>query len=160
LALLFLGHLDILPYVNIMSPESRHMIGAGVVGLMVTVPAFYFLGRRFRGVYRTISTPGDYLLVLLLVFLFLLGDLISWGNSWTRSGFVMTKADFSLYFQGLANFTFADPRVVLHGSHYHFIALHVLLANLLFITLPFSKVVHAFFAVPLNMIRRKLWKPA
>lgn len=155
--LLILGHLDILPGINIVPPESRHMIGAGIVGLMVTIPTFYFIGRRFKGVDRAISTPGDYLLLLLLLFLFLLGDMISWGNSWTARGFVMTKQDFALYFQGLAAFTFADPRLVLPGSHYHFVVLHVLLANLLFITLPFTKVVHAFFAVPLNLVRRTIW---
>ncbi len=158
LVLLFLGHLDILPGVDILPPESRHMLGAGLVGVMVTVPAFYFLGRRFGGLRRQVSVPSDYLLLLLLIFLFLLGDLMSWGNSWTRSGFVMTKADFALYFQGLARFTFADPRKVLHGSHYHFVALHVLAANLFVMILPFSKIVHAFFSIPLNAFRRTVWE--
>lgn len=157
LVLLLLGHLDILSNVNIMPPESIHMLGAGAVGLMVTIPAFYFLFRRFRGMNRQISVPSDYLLLLLILFLFLLGDLMSWGNSWTAHGFVMTKADFALYFDGLARFTFADPRLVLHGSHYHFVVLHVLLANLLFLILPFTKIAHAFFSVPLNVVRRAVW---
>ncbi len=157
LVLLLLGHLDILPQVNIVPPESRHMLGAGAVGLAVTIPAFYFLFRRFRGMNRQISVPSDYLLLLLLVFLFLLGDMMSWGNSWTAHGFVMTKADFASYFDGLARFTFADPRQVLHGSHYHFVVLHVLLANLLFLILPFTKIAHAFFSVPLNVVRRAVW---
>ena len=157
LVLLLLGHLDILPQVNLMSADSRHMVGAGAVGLMVTVPAFSFLVRRFRGMDRQISVPSDYLLLLLVLFLFLLGDLMSWGNSWTANGFVMAKADFSLYFDGLARFTFADPRDVLHGSHYHFVVLHVLLANLFFMILPFSKIAHAFFSIPLNKVRRAIW---
>jgi nitrate reductase gamma subunit len=156
--LLILGHLDILSGINLVPPESRHMLGAGAVGVMVTLPTFYFLGRRFRDANRVISTPGDYLLLLLLLFLFLFGDLMSWGNSWTASGFVMTKADFARYFDGLASFSFADPRTVLHGAHYHFVVIHVLLANLLFITLPFTKVVHAFFSLPLNLVRRQPWK--
>jgi len=157
LILLVLGHLDILPQINIVPPESRDMLGAGAVGLMVTIPAFYFLLRRFRGMDRQISVPSDYLLLLLVIFLFLLGDLMSWGNSWTANGFVMTKADFASYFDGLARFTFADPREVLHGSHYHFVVLHVLLANLFFIILPFTKIAHAFFSVPLNVVRRAVW---
>lgn len=158
--LLFLGHIDILPTVSLLPEASRHMIGAGFVGLMVTVPTFYFLARRFSGIHRAISTPGDYLVLLLLLFLFLLGDLMSWGNSWTKNGFVMTKADFSLYFDGLFRFTFADPRLVLRGSHYHFAVLHVLLANLLFICLPFTKFMHTCFAFPLNLARRTVWKRA
>ena len=155
---LILGHLDLFPALRILPASSRGMIGAGTVGLAVTVPTFYFLGRRFMGENRKISTPGDYLLLLLLLFLFLFGDLMSWGNSWTASGFVMTKADFSRYFGILASMSFADPRTVLHGSHYHFIVIHVLLAEALFVVLPFTKVMHAFLALPAEALRRTAWK--
>ena len=153
--LLFLGHLDILPRVNIMPAGSRHMLGAGAVGVAVTVPLLYFIGRRFRSPVRELSTPADYLLLLLLLFLFLFGDMMSWGNSWSTHGFVMTKQDFAKYFDGLARFTFADPRAVLHGSHYHFAVIHVLLAELFFILLPFTKIMHTFFSVPINLLRRR-----
>lgn len=153
--LLILGHLDILPEISLMPETSRHMLGYGLVGVGVTLPLFYFLFRRFRSPNREITVPADYLLLILLLFICLFGDLMSWGNSWTANGFVMTKQDFSQYFNGLIKFTFADPRLVLHGSHYHFVAIHVLLANIFFIILPFSKVVHAFFALPINLLRRK-----
>ena len=152
---LFFGHLDLFPGVNLMPPESRHMIGAGAVGLSVTIPTFYFLFRRFKGQERHISVPSDYLLLLLLLFIFLLGDMISWGNSWTANGFVMTKADFKNYFGILKSFSFADPRTVLHGSHYHFVVLHVFLAELFMMILPFTKIVHTFFSLPLNLLRRR-----
>lgn len=99
--------------------------------------------------------PADYLLLLLLLFIFLLGDMISWGNSWTVNGFVMTKADFKNYFGILSSFSFADPRTVLHGSHYHFVVLHVFLAELFMMILPFTKIVHTFFSLPLNILRRR-----
>jgi len=155
LILLILGHLDILPSISLVPESSNDMIGAGLVGVGVTVPLIYFLFRRFRSPVREISVPADYLLLVLILFLFLFGDLMSWGNSWTPNGFVMTKQDFSLYFQGLAQFTFADPRAVLPGSHYHFVVIHVLLADLFFIILPFSKIVHAFLSYPINLLRRK-----
>jgi nitrate reductase gamma subunit len=155
---LLLGHLDLFPAIRIMPAGSRHMLGAGLVGVMVTLPTFYFLGRRFMGENRKISTPGDYFLLLLLLFLFLFGDLMSWGNSWTASGFVMTKSDFSRYFGILANLSFADPRTVLHGAHYHFIVIHVFLAELFFFVLPFTKVMHAFLALPVEALRRQVWK--
>ncbi len=154
---LLLGHLDLFPAIRIVPAASRDMLGAGVVGVMVTLPTFYFLGRRFMGENRKISTPGDYLLLLLLLFLFLFGDLMSWGNSWTASGFVMTKKDFSNYFAILASYSFADPRTVLHGSHYHFIVIHVFLAELFFVVLPFTKVMHAFLALPVEVLRRQTW---
>ena len=153
--LLILAHLDIIPALRMLPAASKHMIGAGSVGVAVTVSLMYFILRRFRSPVREISTPGDYLLLLLLLFLFLLGDMISWSNSWGAHGFVMTKKDFARYFDGLARFTFADPRAVLHGSHYHFVVLHVLLANVFFITLPFTKIVHTFFTIPINLLRRK-----
>lgn len=153
--LLILGHLDILPNISLMPEDSRHMLGKGLVGVGVTLPLFYFLFRRFKSPNREISVPADYLLLILIIFLSLFGDLMSWGNSWTANGFVMTKQDFSLYFNGLVHFTFADPRLVLPGSHYHFVVIHVLLANIFFIVLPFSKVVHAFLAMPINLLRRK-----
>ncbi len=152
---LILGHLDIFPGIAIMPRGSRHMIGAGAVGLAVTVPILYFFVRRFRSPYREISVPADYLLLLLILFLMLFGDLMSWGNSWSPNGFVMTKQDFGKYFDGLARFTFADPRAVLHGSHYHFVVAHVLLAEAFFVVLPFSKIMHTFFAVPINLLRRR-----
>lgn len=152
---LILGHLDILPGISLMPETSQHMLGAGIVGVGVTLPLFYFLFRRFRSPNREISVPADYLLLILIIFLCLFGDLMSWGNSWTANGFVMTKQDFSQYFKGLVHFTFADPRQVLPGSHYHFAVIHVLLANIFFIVLPFSKVVHAFFAYSINLLRRK-----
>ncbi|NLJ45766.1 MAG: hypothetical protein GX430_04320 [Treponema sp.] len=155
--LLIVGHLDLFPNISVVSEQSRHMVGAGLVGVLVTLPTFFFLGRRFRSPVRELSTPGDYLLLLLLLFVFLFGDLISWGNSWTAKGFVMTKQDFAEYFRILGSFSFADPRTVLPGSHYHFIVIHVLLAELFLAVLPFTKIVHTFFALPLNAIRRLPW---
>jgi nitrate reductase gamma subunit len=155
LAFLLLGHLDILPQISIIPETSRHMIGAGLVGVAVTLPLFYFFLRRFRSPNREITVPADYLLLILIIFLALFGDLISWGNSWTAHGFVITKQNFASYFDNLARFTFADPRYVLPGSHYHMAVIHVLLANTFFLVLPFSKVVHAFFAMPINLLRRK-----
>ena len=153
--LLILGHLDILPQLRLLPSGSRHMLGAGAVGVAVTVPLLYFLLRRLRSPYREISVPADYLLLLLLLFLFLFGDMMSWGNSWSPHGFVMTKQDFSKYFDGLVRFTFADARGVLPGSHYHFAVLHVLLAEAFFVLLPFSKIMHTFFSVPVNVLRRR-----
>jgi nitrate reductase gamma subunit len=153
--LLILGHLDIFPHIRILPAASRHMLGAGAVGVAVTLPMFYFLMRRFRSPQREISVPADYLLLLLLIFLFLFGDMMSWGNSWSARGFVMTKQDFGKYFQGLARFTFQDPRAFLHGFHYHFAVIHVLLGELFFILLPFTKIMHTFFSVPINLLRRR-----
>jgi nitrate reductase gamma subunit len=154
IVMLILAHLDILPQINIMSAQSEHMIGNGAVGVVITACILYFLFRRFRSPVREVSVPGDYLILVLLLAIALSGDIISWGNSWTDSGFVMTKKDFGLYLDSLLRFTFADPRQFLTGSHYAVIGAHVLLANLFMIFLPLSKIMHFAFAVPLNKLRR------
>jgi len=153
--LLIVGHLDLFPHIRVMPVGSPHMLGAGAVGVAVTVPVIYFLLRRLRSPLREISTPADFLLLLLLMFLFLFGDMMSWGNSWSPHGFVMTKADFTKYFDGLARLRFSDPRAVLPGSHYHFVVIHVLLAETFFVVLPFSKIMHTFLSLPVNLLRRR-----
>ena len=152
--ILVLAHLDLHPRVNIMAADSEHMIGNGAIGIIVTVSLLYLLFRRFRSPVREASVPADYLLLLLLISIVISGDIISWGNSWSEEGFVMTKKDFGLYVQSLVSFSLADPREFLTGSHYAVIGVHVLLANVFLMILPFSKIMHTFFALPLNKLRR------
>ncbi len=154
IAVLILAHLDLLPQIRLTSAESPHMIGHGAVGVVLTVSVLYLLFRRFRSPVREFSVPSDYLLLFLLFLIFVTGDIISWGNSWSSDGFVITKQDFGWYLSNLVRFTFADPSTGLSGSHYSLVALHVLLANLFLIILPFSKIMHSFFAIPLNTLRR------
>jgi nitrate reductase gamma subunit len=154
IALLILSHLDLLPQLRIMGADSPHMIGSGAVGVALTVSLVYLLFRRFRAPVREFSVPSDYLLLFLIFCLFLTGDVISWGNSWSPDGFVITKQDLGTYLSSLVRFTFEDPRTVLSGSHYAIVGVHVLLANLFLIILPFSKIMHSFFAIPLNTLRR------
>ena len=154
IALLILAHIDLLPHVNIMPAPSEHMIGNGVIGIAVTISILYFLFRRFRTPVREVSVPADYLLLILLLAIVLTGDIMSWGNSWAENGFVITKKDFGEYLNSLVRFTFSDPRQFLTGSHYAVIGTHVLLANLFLMVLPFSKIMHVFFAVPMNKLRR------
>lgn len=147
-------HIDLVPGINLMAPDSIHMIGYGSVGLVLTVSVLYFLFRRFKSPVREISTPGDYLILLILFLIFITGDVISWSNSWNENGFVIGKADFKKYFKILIDFTFQDPREVLQGSHYIVAAVHVFLANIFIMLFPFTKFVHTFLALPVNKLRR------
>ncbi len=153
-AVLILAHLDMLPQINILASDNPHMIGNGAVGLAITLCTLYFLLRRFGSPLREISVPADYLLLFLLLCVLVSGDIISWGNSWSEDGFVITKQDFGGYLAGLFSFTFNDPAEQLQGAHYSVVAVHVLLANLFLLILPFSKVMQSFFAIPMNALRR------
>lgn len=154
IAVLILAHLDLLPWLNIYPADSEHMIGNGAAGVAVTISVLYFLFRRFSTPVRDVSVPVDYLLLFLLFCVFASGDIISWANSWNADGFVITKQDFGIYLDGLVRFTWQDPSEVLDGSHYVVMVVHVFLANLFLMVLPFSKIMHAFFAVPLNKLRK------
>ncbi len=154
IALLIISHLDLIPQLRLTSPDSPDMIGHGAVGVVLTISVIYFLLRRFRTPVRDLSVPADYLILCLLFCIFLTGDVVSWGNSWSPDGFVITKQDLGSYLSNLVTFTFADPRTMLSGSHYVIVGTHVLLANLFLMILPFSKIMHSFFAVPLNLLRR------
>lgn len=152
--LLILNHLDLIPGLNIMHPESPHMFGYGAVGLTLTLSVIYFILRRLRSPVREISVMGDYLLLLLLLFVFITGDVISWSNSWGENGFVLGKSDFKNYVDILVSFSFADPAEVLQSSHYVVVVVHIFFANLFILLFPFTKLMHTFFAIPLNKIRR------
>jgi nitrate reductase gamma subunit len=149
---LLLVHLDLIPRLRMAT--SGNTIGSGGVGLVFTICLLYFLFRRFSGPVREVSVFSDFFVLIVLFLTAFSGDVISWGNSWTDSGFTLTKLDFGLYISNLIRFTFADPKQFLQGGHYPVIGSHVLMANLFFILLPFSKIMHFCFAVPLTKLRR------
>jgi nitrate reductase gamma subunit len=151
---LFIAHLDLLPQINVISPQSAHMIGNGAIGVIITLSLLYFMFRRLRSPVREVSVPSDFLLLFLLLALAISGSIISWGNSWTDNGFVISKQDFGSYLETLLAFRLTDPREFLHGSHYPIIGTHVLFANVFLLVLPFSKIMHVFFALPMNKLRR------
>jgi nitrate reductase gamma subunit len=157
LVIIFFGHIDLFPQVRLCPADSRHMLGAGLGGLLFTAPLLYFMKRRIGEPVRLVSVPADYYLLLLLFLIGLTGISISWTNSWNPPiGFVITKAELAThYFDKLAHLSLASPiEGMLVNSHTVVVALHVLLANLFLMVLPFSKVMHAFLAVPLNRLRR------
>lgn len=152
--LVVLSHVDLIPGINIMDPQSNHMIGYGIVGVVLLVSVVFFLFRRFRTPVREISVTGDYLILFLLLFIILTGGMMSWSNSWGENGFVLEKSDFSNYIKTLVSFTFQNPYETLESSHYFHVVIHVFLANLFLMVFPFTKFVHTFFAMALNRIRR------
>lgn len=151
---LILGHLDLFPQINLMEAGSKHMVGYGAVGVVLTVSTIYFLFRRFRSPVKDISVMGDFLVLILLLFIFLTGDIMSWSNSWGENGFVLEKVDFRNYMKILSSFSFEDPKEVLVSSHYFHVVFHVFLANIFLMIFPFTKFIHTFFSMALNRIRR------
>ncbi len=128
------------------------MIGSGAVGggadRLFGVSAF----SEIQSAVREFSVPSDYLLLFLIFCLFLTGDVISWATRGVLTGFVITKQDLGnvpeqsgeVHFRGSSNGTL---RFALRDS-----GSACALANLFLIILPFSKIMHSFFAIPLNIL--------
>ena len=130
------------------------MLGYGAVGVALTVSVVYFLLRRFRSPVREISVSGDFIILILLLFIILTGGIMSWSNSWGENGFVLEKVDFGNYMNILVDFSFENRHSQLDSSHYFLVVFHVFLANIFLMVFPFTKFIHTFFAMALNRIRR------
>jgi nitrate reductase gamma subunit len=155
LVLLVIGHLELIrEYRALQIIPHQVFLGGGLVGLVLTVSLFYFLVSRFRTPYREISVPEDYFLLLLLLVTVLSGSHMSWAKYLSPAGFDIDVSSYREYLSGLVRFRPVVPAGIAGSPHYVLVALHVFLANCFLIFLPFSKVMHTFFALPLNLIRR------
>ena len=54
----FLEHLDLFPWLNIMPAKSPHVITFGAAGVAVIAAVMYFTFRRLRGAVRELSVPA------------------------------------------------------------------------------------------------------
>ncbi|MDH7479346.1 MAG: respiratory nitrate reductase subunit gamma [Syntrophomonadaceae bacterium] len=118
----------------------------GTAGVLWALATGCLLGRRLGKRYRSISTAGDYLLLLLL-----LGVIVS--------GCLLRAADLELaacqeYFSSLLALRPALPAELAVSPHRWLLASHVLLASLLLTCIPFSKLVHFLLAFITNWLRR------
>ena len=154
--LLILGHLDILPQINIVPPASRHMLGAGAVGVAVTLPLLYFIVRRFRSPVREISVPGRLpaaaapALPVPLRRHDELGQLVERARlRHDQAGFrKILRRPGALHLRGSPR---GAARIPLSLRRHP----RAPGGGLFFILLPFTKIMHTFFSVPINLLRRR-----
>ena len=152
---LIIGHIELIGDFKILQviPHSI-FLGKGVVGLTLTICLTYFLFRRFKSPYREISVSEDYYLLILLVFTVIFGGHMNWAYHWSEYGFDLTVDEFRLYLSNIFNFQPVVPEEISDSPHYVILVIHVFFANLFLIFVPFSKIMHSFFTIPLNKIRR------
>jgi len=155
LVLLVIGHLELIrEYRTLQIIPHQVFLGGGLVGLALTVSVTYFLFSRFRTPYREISVPEDYFLLLLLLVTVLSGSHMSWAKYLSPAGFDIDVSSYREYLSSLLRLRPAVPPGISGSPHYVLVALHIFLANCFLLFLPFSKIMHTFFALPLNLIRR------
>jgi len=156
LALLFLGHLELVKNFKIIQIIPHTIfLGKGIVGILVITAILYFLFRRFKSPWREISVPEDFLILLLLFLTSVIGSHLHMGERYGMAQFGVTADLYREYFSSLLAFKPVIPEGISGSPHYVLIALHIFLANLVLMMLPFSKMIHMVFTfLSLNLKRK------
>jgi nitrate reductase gamma subunit len=151
----FVGHLRLIqeftPLASVLGAKGLNQLslwGGGVMGIILLVALAYYLLRRFTSPYKEMSILEDYLLLVLLILIVVM------GNHMRFAGNVHT-ADYRAYVQSLTALKPAFPEALADSSIRSALVFHVLFANLLLIYFPFSKLVHVIATFPANLAKRK-----
>ena len=138
LALIFIGHIRIFTDFPALwnalriNADTMSAVSGGAAGIIIFATALLLFLRRFmiRRV-REISNFADYFAILLLLAIIITGNMMRFGEHFDL---VLTRN----YFSALFTFSFASMQVPENGMF----RLHFLLAQLLIIYIPFSKILH------------------
>ena len=154
LILLLITHLELIAEWSALQiiPHDIPM-GYGFVGLSLLICLLYFLLRRFKSPVRELSVPEDYLMLILLFLTVLFGAEMNWARTWYEYG-EMGVGDYREYLYGLVTFSPELPDVTRFSGHSFMLVVHVFFANVLLMLFPFSQMMHAFFSIPINKLRR------
>jgi nitrate reductase gamma subunit len=145
-ALLLIGHCELIrEFKTLQIIPHQVFLGAGAVGVTLIVSVLYFLFRRFRSPWREISVPEDFLLLLLLFLTMFFGSHLHLASRYGFAGFDIPIESYREYLSGMAALNPVIPPAITGSPHYVLVALHIFLANLVLMVMPFSKVIHMAF---------------
>ena len=152
--LLIVGHLELIEEFSVFQIiEHDVFLGGGYVGLILSVALLFFIFRRFVSPYRDLSVPEDYYLLIMLFLTAVFGSEMDWARSWY--GYEELSAeDYQIYLKGLFFLQPEIPDSMTASGHSFMMVLHVLFANLFLMFFPFSKIMHSFFSLAMNKLRR------
>lgn len=157
-ALLFIGHLELIREFKVLQVIPHQVfLGAGAVGIVLIITVLYFLFRRFKSPWREISVPEDYLLLILLFLTMFIGSHLHLSARFYAGGgaFDIPVEAYREYLSSLVAFNPVVPPGIADSPHYVLVALHIFLANLVLMMIPFSKVIHMVFTfLSLNLKRK------
>lgn len=152
--LLIIGHLELIDDYRVLQIiEHEIFLGGGYVGLILAIALLFFLFRRFRSPVRELSVPEDYFLIIILFLAVVFGSQMDWARNWYVYEGLMVE-DYREYFSGLLFLNPELPDTVTESGHSFMLVLHVLFSNLFLMIFPFSKIMHSFFSMALNKLRR------
>ena len=151
--LLIVGHLELFHDFAIFQVIPHEIfLGSGVVGVLLTLCLLFFLFRRFVPPAKDMSVAEDYLLLILLFVTVLFGAEMDWARRWYGYEFIGVP-EYRAYLLSLVTLQ-PSADAVLGVGHTFMLVVHVFFANLFLMFVPFSKIMHAFFAIPINKLRR------
>ena len=152
--LLIIGHLELIEDFRVLQViEHEIFLGSGFIGLILSISLLFFLFRRLVSPYRDLSVPEDYYLLILLFLTVLFGSEMDWARNWYDYG-EMSVEEYREYLSSLLYLRPALPEGIVLSGHSFMLVLHVFFANLFLMFFPFSKIMHSFFSLPMNKLRR------
>ena len=150
----FVGHLRLVreftPLLNLLGPDGMNQFAlwsGGFMGILLLVALLYYLLRRLTSPYKEVSVPEDFILLILLILVVVMGNHMRFLGK-------LHADDYRIYLQSLMALKPSFPKVLADSPTKWALVVHVLFANLLFIYFPFSKLVHVIAAFPANLARR------
>ncbi len=151
---LIIGHIELIAKIDAFQLIAHDIfLGRGFIGLVLAIALLFFLFRRFVSPNRDISVPEDYYLLILLFLTVIFGSEMDWARRWYDYGEI-TVQDYRAYLYSLVILKPVLPQAVTSAGHSFMLVLHVFFANLFLMFFPFSKIMHAFIALPVNKLRR------
>jgi nitrate reductase gamma subunit len=152
--LLIIGHIELIARIDVFQVIAHEIFpGKGFIGLILAIALLFFLFRRFVSPNRDLSVPEDYYLLILLFLTVIFGSEMDWARRWYGYSEI-TVQDYRAYLFSLLILKPALPVAITGSGHSFMLVLHVFFANLFLIFFPFSKIMHAFLALPINKLRR------
>lgn len=152
--LLIIGHLELIREFSVFQVIQHEVfLGRGFIGLLLCIALLYFLFRRLVSPNREMSVPEDYYLLFLLFLTVLFGSQMDWARGWYEYDGLSVE-DYRAYLSSLLCLKPELPAGVTFSGHSFMLVLHVFFANLFLMFFPFSKIMHSFFTIPMNKLRR------
>ena len=152
--LLIIGHLELIAEFQIFQLIQHEVfLGGGFVGLILSVALLFFLFRRFVSPYRELSIPEDYYLLIILFLTVIFGSQMDWARTWYGYG-ALSVENYQAYLSSLVLLAPELPYELTDSGHSFMLVLHVFFANLFLMFFPFSKIMHSFFSLAMNKLRR------
>ena len=152
---LFIGHLELIADMKVIQlVKHKIFLGKGLVGLLLVVALFFFLFRRFRSPYRELSVPEDFILILGFLAIAFFGSHMNLATLYSSHGFDIPLEAYRTYLGSIIRFSPTIPAEISGSPHQVILVVHILFANIFFITFPFSKVMHSILAFFSNAVKR------